>query len=97
MRWLFIGSFASSLLVFGYVFYWFRFVWDVFDASSGDPFDYLFIAVLVLVTGPLIGFGYARRRDQIGRWWAAIGTVIGGWAAGWLLAGAAMSLLGTVA
>ena len=85
MRWVFLGSFASSLIVWGYVWYWFTYVWDLFDSSTELGSGFVILAVVVLSVGPWLGIRAAKAKGEIDKVWVTALTVLVGLLSGYLV------------
>ena len=85
MRWVFLGSFASSLIVWGYVWYWFTYVWDVFDSSTELGSGFVILAILVLSVGPWLGIRAAKTKGEVGKFWVTALAVLVGLLSGYLV------------
>ena len=85
MRRVFLTSFGSSLIVWGYVWYWFFFVWDLFDSSTELGPGFMVLGVAVLIVGPWLGIRTAKSKGEIGTHWTTALAVIGGLVSGFLV------------
>ena len=65
--------------------YWFTYVWDVFDSSTEVGSGFVILAVLALSVGPWLGIRAAKAKGEIGRLWVTALTVLVGLLSGYLV------------